>query len=180
MPNKNDTLPPQTGGANKAILRSATAFAEDTVQKDGIAINVRDVSPALRCVEVTLKASVGNLHAVTKMFDDAPDIPEDAKPALMVIAEEIFVNICSYAYKDGVGDATITFEILPGKVIMTFVDSGVPFDPISDIIKAEEYDHETGIGGLGRLISFSLADEYSYWRTDGKNNLRIVKKFKHD
>ena len=114
------------------------------------------------------------------MFDDAPDIPEDAKPALMVIAEEIFVNICSYAYKDGVGDATITFEILPGKVIMTFVDSGVPFDPISDIIKAEEYDHETGIGGLGRLISFSLADEYSYWRTDGKNNLRIVKKFKHD
>ena len=176
MPNKNVTLPPHTGGSRKAITLSATAYAEDIILNNTVTAPAQDLSSTPRRLEITVLAAVENLHAVTGILDNAPDIPEDAKPALMVIAEEIFVNICSYAYNGGVGEATVSVEILPEKVTMTFIDSGVPFDPISDVIKVEEYDHETGLGGLGRLISFSLADEYSYWRTEGKNKLRIVKK----
>ena len=58
---------------------------------------------------------------------------------------------------------------------MIFTDSGREFDPTKDVIDIEEYDNENAIGGLGRFLSFNIADEYSYEYKDGKNILTIVK-----
>ena len=54
---------------------------------------------------------------------------------------------------------------------MTFIDGGRPFDPTSDVQEIEDYDHDTRIGGLGRFLTFSVADDYHYEYKDGQNHL---------
>ena len=64
--------------------------------------------------------------------------------------------------------------------MLTFTDSGIPFNQGENLIDIDDYDMEHAIGGLGRFISFSFADDYSYERQDGKNILTIVKKMADD
>ena len=63
------------------------------------------------------------------------------------------------------------------KVTLVFTDSGIPFDPTKDIPDTENYDPDIDIGGLGRFLTFEVADEYSYQYKDGKNILTVIKNF---
>ncbi|MBQ6293683.1 MAG: ATP-binding protein [Lachnospiraceae bacterium] len=94
-------------------------------------------------------------------------------------AEEIFVNIVSYAYPSGEGEAELRCELLqtPDRVRITFVDSGEPFDPLAQ----EDADtSEEGLlgreGGLGILLIKKLMDHVSYRYVNGKNELTIEKR----
>ena len=42
-----------------------------------------------------------------------------------------------------------------------------------DVLEIEDYDHDNAVGGLGRFLAFTLADDYSYEYTDGKNILKL-------
>ena len=46
-----------------------------------------------------------------------------------VAVEEVFVNIASYAYTPDTGPATVRLEINDEVIIITFIDSGTPYDP---------------------------------------------------
>ena len=109
------------------------------------------------------------------MIMNKDGLSEDMKFNLSLIAEEIFVNICSYAYPDKEGFATITLDVYPDAVTIIFTDNGQPFDPTEQVLEIAEYDHEHSIGGLGRFMTFSIADDYAYLYRDGKNILRITK-----
>ncbi len=94
--------------------------------------------------------------------------------------EEVFVNIASYAYSPGSGDAEIEAEIQGGdekKLVVRFIDSGKQFDPT----KKEDADTSEDallerVGGLGILLVKKNMDDVSYSYTDHKNTLTIVKK----
>lgn len=93
-------------------------------------------------------------------------------------AEEIFINIASYAYGTGKGEVVIclNFEKSPKAMLLTFIDRGVPFDPLAkedpDItLKAEDRK----IGGLGIYMVRKTMDEVSYKYEDGQNILTIKK-----
>jgi anti-sigma regulatory factor (Ser/Thr protein kinase) len=92
--------------------------------------------------------------------------------------EEIFVNIASYAYAPGVGDAVVRFESSqdPASVTITFIDSGVPYDPVQkddpDVTLSAE---ERGIGGLGIYMAKKAMDDMKYVYRDGQNILSISK-----
>ena len=94
-------------------------------------------------------------------------------------AEEIFVNIASYAYPSEEGDAELCCELLqaPERVRITFIDSGEPFDPLAqedaDISEAGLLGRE---GGLGILLIKKLMDNVSYRYADGRNELTIEKR----
>lgn len=96
-----------------------------------------------------------------------------------VAVEEIFVNICHYAYGDEVGKAEISFDYDTQKesAVITFVDSGAPYDPLQkddpDITLSAE---ERQIGGLGIYIVKKSMDEVNYLYEDGKNKLSLIKK----
>ena len=94
-------------------------------------------------------------------------------------AEEIFVNIASYAYPSEEGEAELCCELLqaPERVRITFIDSSEPFDPLAQ----EEADiSEEGLlgreGGLGILLIKKLMDNVSYRYADGRNELTIEKR----
>ena len=54
------------------------------------------------------------------------------KNQVRIAVEELFVNIASYAYSPETGTVTVRVktETAPPSVTVTFVDAGVPFDPL--------------------------------------------------
>ena len=128
--------------------------------------------------ELTIEALVSNLDEVIDFVNEqleAHDCPMKEQIQLDVAVEELFVNIASYAYNPETGPATIM--IYPLSVIITFVDHGVPYDPLAkedpDITLTAD---ERQIGGLGIFMVKKSMDEVVYKYEDGKNILSIKKK----
>ena len=95
-----------------------------------------------------------------------------------IAVEELFVNIAHYAYGDGTGTVQIQIEITaaPLSAVITFSDSGVPYDPLKrtdpDVTLSAE---ERTVGGLGIYMVKKSMDSIDYEYKDGKNILRIKK-----
>ena len=95
-----------------------------------------------------------------------------------VAVEELFVNIAHYAYAPDTGSATIRVAPRqdPKGVAITFVDRGVPYDPLAkedpDVTLSAE---ERQIGGLGIYMVKKSMDDMQYEYRDGQNVLTIVK-----
>lgn len=109
------------------------------------------------------------------------DLPRQNALELCVAAEEIFVNICTYAFegKDKQKESVRFCMTCGDRVTLTFSDHGIPFDPRQEITGPEVYDMETRIGGLGRLIAFTIADSVNYMYRDG-NILTIAKTIREE
>ena len=132
--------------------------------------------------ELKLEAMVDNLQKVMSFIEEelnAADCSARAKMQLDVAVEEIFVNIASYAYGQETGMATIRIKIMDdtNTAVITFIDSGIPFNPLDkedpDVtLKAEERN----IGGLGIYMTKKSMDDLSYEYKDGQNILTITKR----
>ena len=97
---------------------------------------------------------------------------------LQIAVEELFVNIASYAYAPGSGEAVIGCRVdgAPQAITIQFRDWGKPFDPLAkrdaDVtLSAEERD----IGGLGIYMVKNSMDAVDYRYEDGQNVLTIRK-----
>lgn len=132
--------------------------------------------PEIREYSLKLEAKTENISIINDKLLSL-DIEENDIFTLRLIAEEMFVNICSYSYNDGTGTAEVSISQDGKKVTLVFIDSGIPFDPTKDIPDIDNYDPDIDIGGLGRFLTFEIADEYSYQYKDGKNILTIIKDF---
>ena len=129
--------------------------------------------------ELTLQASVDNLNRVLEFVDGQLEVmgcPMKKQMQIDVAVEELFVNIASYAYVPGTGQATIRVEQEPSMVSITFVDSGIPYNPLAkedpDVTLSAA---ERQIGGLGIYMAKKSMDDISYRYEDGKNILTIRK-----
>ena len=132
--------------------------------------------------ELTLAATVENLPAVTEFVDEqleALDCPMKAQMQIDIAVDELFGNIAHYAYAPGTGDATVRVELIPEprSVVITFLDRGTPYDPLT----AKEPDtsltaEERTFGGLGIHIVKKTMDAVTYTYEDGQNILRIQKR----
>jgi len=115
---------------------------------------------------------------VEKIADSA-SFPEEKKLQIHLAVEEIFVNIASYAYPSGEGEAELCCELLsdPVRIRITFSDSGEPFDPLAredaDTSEAALIERD---GGLGILLVKKLMDSVSYRYAGGRNVLTIEKR----
>ena len=93
---------------------------------------------------------------------------------LELICEEVFVNICNYAYGENVGKAEIEVSKLSDSIVIKFIDSGKKFNPLEiaepNILAPLE---ERSIGGLGIFMTKKLSDALSYERSNGKTFLQL-------
>ena len=131
--------------------------------------------------ELKIKALVENLEQVLAFLDaELEEMDCDIKIQMQmdIAVEEMFVNIASYAYENGTGDATIQISGYdnPDRVEITFIDNGIPYDPLAkedpDITLSAE---EREIGGLGIFMVKKSMDDMIYERQGDKNVLKIVK-----
>ena len=129
--------------------------------------------------EITLDATIENVRTLTDLIDEwleSLDCSMKAQMQIDVAIDEIFSNIANYAYKEGAGLATVSYDFSDGKAVISFKDSGTKFNPL----EKEEPDvslsvEEREIGGLGIFIVKKTMDEVKYAYVDGENVLTIVK-----
>ena len=81
--------------------------------------------------EITVDAMIENMNTVTAFVDDFLDqiaCPMKSRIQINIVIDEIFGNICHYAYKDSVGAVTVRVESgnTPKAVFLTFTDNGIP------------------------------------------------------
>lgn len=157
-------------GSVKSSLR---AFAGEAEQSDDITMLVltaRD-NPVL---ELDYRTSEFALIR-ERLFESG--LPKPLLMDLCVAAEECFVNICNYAFDGEVPEGEkILFSLkYSNKVVMRFSDGGRQFDPRCDLPDTNDYDIDTAVGGLGRLIAFTVADSVDYEYSEGRNILTITK-----
>ncbi len=135
--------------------------------------------------ELSLDAVVENIEIVTDFVNEQLaqyDCPAKAQIQIDIAIDELFSNIAHYAYKPEVGPATVRVEVVedPLSVVITFIDNGKPYDPLStadpDLTLSAE---DRQIGGLGIYMVKKSMDEIAYEYTNGQNILRIKKRFEH-
>lgn len=131
--------------------------------------------------ELRIDATLENLEVVTNFINEqleAYGCPMKAQMQIDVAVEEVYTNIVNYAYDADVGDAVVSLEMKknPDVVVITFIDSGKPYNPLMkenpDITLSAE---ERQIGGLGIFMVKKLMDELIYKYDDKKNILEIRK-----
>ena len=131
--------------------------------------------------KLIVPAGVGYLDEVTDFVEallEEQGCPMKTQLQIRLAVEEVFVNIASYAYPDGPGEAEVCCEILPdpARIRIRFTDSGIPFNPLA---REDADTSEEGLmgreGGLGILLVKKTMDEVVYGRTEGKNILTMTK-----
>ncbi|MBP5160118.1 MAG: ATP-binding protein [Lachnospiraceae bacterium] len=151
--------------------------------------------------ELTIEALTDNLAKVLGLIDEeleAAGCPMKIQMQIDIAVEEIFVNVARYAYSPATGNVTVQIEtVKPGakggktakespadhaadeapSAIITFTDSGVPYDPLAkadpDVTLPAE---ERQIGGLGIYMVKKSMDDMKYEYKDGHNILTLIKK----
>jgi anti-sigma regulatory factor (Ser/Thr protein kinase) len=131
--------------------------------------------------ELVVDANVDELSKVLEFIDtrlDNLDCPMKTHMHIDVAVEELFVNIAHYAYKPGNGNVIVKFKKSENPLLaeITFIDSGVPYDPLAkkdpDITLSAE---DRPIGGLGIFMVKKSMDEMTYEYKDNKNILTLAK-----
>ena len=132
--------------------------------------------------ELMLDATVENIMFVTEFVDEQLEqygCSVKAQMQINIAIDELFGNIAHYAYQPEIGPVTVRVEVTkePLAVIITFIDKGVPYDPLQTAdpniaLSAEERE----FGGLGIYMVKKSMDEVTYEYQEGKNILTIKKK----
>lgn len=131
--------------------------------------------------ELTIAATVENIELVTDFVNQQLEelaCPMKAQMQINIAIDELFSNIAHYSYNPEIGQATVRVEVIenPLAVSITFIDNGVPYDPLSkedpDLTLSAE---ERQIGGLGIYMVKKSMDEITYEYKDGQNILSIKK-----
>ena len=131
--------------------------------------------------ELEIEATTENLPEVQTFVEERLaelDCSPKAQMQIALAVEEVFVNIANYAYAPEKGAATVRVEVSeePISVTITFLDRGIPYDPLAmddpDLtIPAEQRK----VGGLGVFMVKKTMDDVSYEYRDGQNILTLKK-----
>ena len=134
--------------------------------------------------KLDILAKTENLDTVIDFVNkhlEGVECPMKIQMQIDVAVEEIFVNIANYAYGTGEGPATVRINVdNQNKIVdITFIDNGVPYDPLAkedpDITLSAQ---ERQIGGLGIFMVKKSMDDVTYEYRDGHNILTLKKGLK--
>ena len=170
------------------VQRAVSDFVQEAPQFDDITMlalkyhGPEEEESGMKGKTITVDALVKNLSEVAAFIDgelEAADASIKAQMQIDIAVEELFVNVASYAYPDGSGQAEISCFIDPEtrQAEITITDSGIPYNPMEkpdpDVTLSAQ---EREIGGLGIFMAKQSLDEMRYVRQDGRNILTLIKK----
>lgn len=128
----------------------------------------------------TFKATDQELTAASRLVEEqaeALDLNAKASMQVLVALEEMFVNVCHYAYdSSNPGDITLEVDTSDNKLSVTLIDDGPMYDPLA---KADPDTtlavSERPIGGLGIFLVKKTMDETSYKYENNQNRFTFAK-----
>ena len=140
-----------------------------TISDDGNSIIIDADDPAMDIVQGFIREKLKSYGCDKKIMLQ-----------IRLAVEEIFINIISYAYRPDVGKAEVLCEVKedPMCVIIQFMDSGKPFDPLAyDEVDTSGQMFMERVGGFGIHLVKNTMDAVTYEYKEGKNILKIKKNF---
>ena len=108
---------------------------------------------------------------------DSHPLEERARYNCELVFEEVVTNIIKHGYTDDREHAIEVSLDFPGeRIVMSFKDDGVPFDPLEDRpVNHASSILDARIGGRGLLLVRSAARHLDYERTpDERNRLTVT------
>ena len=180
-----------------ALSADINIFAGGAEQSDDITmlalrINKLNSSSEESALSVSLNADIADLEKLASFVREeleAACCPQREFGKIELVAEEIFVNIVNYAYKDDLNrddrEVIIECRMLEENekmtMILTFSDFGCHFNPVDfpepDINLSLE---EREAGHLGLLIVKKTMDTINYSRDNGVNRLELTKSWQKE
>lgn len=163
-----------------------TEFTLDAEQSDDITMLILKygVAPEKKAVMVLPADDKQLVHVYNFIHEELHrrGAPKTVYNPLDIAAEELFVNVCHYAYPDATsenpGEVRISFEYEsnPPALTVQIADDGVPYNPLAkpDAVTPDNIV-DVPIGGLGILMAKRSVDEMSYER-EGQSNVVTFKK----
>ena len=130
---------------------------------------------------INVEASLENVTTVTDFINrklDEHGCIGKTRNQIDIAIDELFSNIANYAYGPEGGMVKVGAEVETDTrtAVITFTDSGIPFDPLSiqqpDTTSSAE---NRAIGGLGIFMVRKMMDDFSYQYLDGHNVVTIRK-----
>ncbi len=179
-----DALNADPAASPEQILNNVRAavdgFVQGAEQFDDLTMLCLEVKETGKPRFLTVPAEKSQLSRVSGFVEDFLDevgCPLRTRMQIALTVEEIFVNIASYAYPEGAGEARIDVAAENGVLTLTFADGGVAYDPTEkpdpDLTLSAE---KRQIGGLGVYLVKKTMDSVSYRRENGQNILTVTKK----
>ena len=168
------------------VRRALTDFTLDAEQSDDITMLCLKygVPPERRAIMILKAVDTQLIHVRNFIHEELHrrNAPKSAYNPLDIAAEELFVNVCRYAYPEATpedpGEVRISFvyESNPPALTVEIADDGVPYNPLEkpDAVTPDDIA-EVPIGGLGILMAKNSVDEMSYRRDAGSNVLTFKK-----
>lgn len=129
---------------------------------------------------LTLQSSISDagklaefLAEYVKKFGITDAIYQD----LRLVVEETFINIASYAFVEN-SSQSVTIELSNNadEISITFTDTGIAFNPLTDATECKESDDHCE-GGMGIQIITSLTDHQEYNRVGQSNVFTVTKHY---
>lgn len=169
-----------------AVRNDIDTFVGEAEQFDDLTMLAFDYSQKdvkNEMIEKAFDATDDNLHNVLAFVEEALEKHNAGMKDIMsitVAVEEIFVNIAHYAYEGRTGKANVGLKFKNDEEVqITFVDNGIPFNPLEKEdpdVKADIEDRE--IGGLGIYMVKKSMDECTYVRSNNQNIFTMRKALK--
>ncbi len=165
----------------KAEIDHWTKELIELLEKTDTLLFENDLDDTNKHKDLDIEAVEDNLDEVMAYVDEkleAVGCSMKAQMQIDIAVEEIFVNICKYAYHPEKGRAVVRVEVSddPVQVKITFIDHGKPYDPLlkddPDVTLSAD---EREIGGLGIFMVKQTMDAVEYEYKDGSNILTLVK-----
>ena len=172
----------------EAVRRDVARFAEGAEQSDDITILALEIGvPPEITATLVVPADVNELPAVNEFIHTELDrrlCPLRAQKQIDIAVEELFVNVCHYAYPDASPDCpglvrvSYTYSAEPPSVRIDIADTGIPYNPLAkpDAVTPDDI-MDVPIGGLGILMAKRSVDDMSYERVNDSNIVSIEKKW---
>ena len=172
----------------ESVRDDVALHAQGAEQSDDITILTLEVGvPPEITSSLEVPAEVGQLYRVNDFLHAELDrrlCPHRVQGQLDIAVEELFVNVCHYAYPDATpehpGSVRVqrTYSSDPPSIVVDIIDEGIPYNPLAkpDAVTPSNIE-DVPIGGLGILMAKRCTDEMRYERVNDSNVVTIVKKW---
>ena len=171
----------------RTMTNRVNAFVDGAEQSDDLTLLAIQYTPQEKplifCETLTLinkVSEITKLNAFVKSATAALNMETGLANQIKLAVEEAVTNVIDYAYPSDIeGNISVTIEADEYRIRFILSDSGAEFDPTS-VSKADTTltVDERPIGGLGVFLVRNLMDSINYERVDGKNVLRMEKRFR--
>ena len=170
------------------VMNAVRGFAGEAPQADDITmlgLRYHGVAPSDVAAKVFQQTMPNQLMAIPDLqtaFEEYVAQWAGAKPlipTLNMALDDLLNNVVQYAFPNDPTEHHIEVEgeVREECVVLTIVDDGIPFNPLS--VAPPDLSlllHEREIGGLGIHLIRSMFDDVTYHRKVGRNVLTIKKK----